>query len=68
MVLVRSAGTGKLDIADLQSRIAEYALIEESVRLRLEQDREQRSELTPLQREMPWLISQWSATEDTNKG
>lgn len=56
------------DIVGLQSRIAEYAVIPEAVRLRLEQDQAQRSELTPLQREMHALISQWSAAEDTNKG
>lgn len=55
-------------IADLQSRIVDYAVIPEAVRLRLEQDREQGSELTPLQREMHWLISQWSTAEETNHG
>lgn len=69
--LVLWIGTNPADItgiADLQTRIAEYAVIPEAVCLRLEQDREQGSELTPLQREMHALISQWSAAEETTKG
>lgn len=51
-------------VTDLQTRLASYTTIPAAVRVKLERDGEQRSEPTPLQREMHALIRRWSETAD----
>jgi len=55
-------------VGDLQRRIAKYAVIPEVVRLRLEQDRARRPDLTPLQQEMKALINIWAAAGESAEG
>ncbi len=64
-------GTNPFEIGttnDLQSRLAQHAMIPEAVCMQLEQERAQSPELTTLQREMLALISTWSTAEGYKNG